>query len=130
MTATVKSGASVSTARATFSIRGLSPDGRTLAPGGATMLTAWVGDPTPASQQVEHFCAWVTTTDGLGVSGVHVKFRVHFADAVRTWNAGKTGASGLACTHRSIGNAPAGRRVRVDVTAGSLRATAFFTPRS
>ena len=130
VTATVKYGRSSFVARAAFSIRGLAPGGRTLAPGGKPRLRVWVSDPTPLPQETEHFCAWVYTADGLGVSGVKVRFQVHYPDGTRSWNAGSTPASGLLCSQRTIGNVQPGRTVRVDTIAGSLRSSTSFTPRS
>jgi hypothetical protein len=130
-TATVKSGNSISKTSATFLIRGLAPGGKTFAPGGPPHLTAWVSDPTPLTKEYEHYCAWVTTADGLGVTGVKVRFVVRYPDgSTRSWSARATNSSGLSCLHKSIGTTPAGRAVQVDVFAGTLHTRVSFTPRT
>lgn len=128
--ATVKSAGTTAVVRSTFSIRGLSSNGRTLSPGGAPTLHGWVSDPAPTAQEIEHFCAWATTADGLGVAGLRVRFRVHFGSKVQTWSPGSTPASGLLCSNRSIGAATPGRAVKVEIFAGSLTTTTSFTPRA
>jgi hypothetical protein len=128
-TATVRSGGKKEVARATFLIRGLASNGRGFAPGGPPQLTSWVSDPNPFQGEYEHYCAWVRTADGLGVSGVKVRFVVHFESGTKTWVAGSTGSTGILCLHRSIGKARVGRQVTVDVYAGSLHDQTHFTPR-
>jgi len=115
--------------RTTFYIRGLASSGHGLAPGGAPHLSVWVSDPTPPPGEKDNFCAWVRTADGLGVSGIPVRFQVHFQEGTRKWNAGYTPPSGLRCVRRSIGAVAAGQTVRVVVKAGTLRASTSFTTR-
>lgn len=128
-TATVHIGKKSESATATFLIRGLAANGRGFAPGGPPALTAWVSDPSPFQGEYEHYCGWVKTADGLGVAGVPVRFVAHFPGGKRSWSAGKTGASGIVCSHRSIGKTPAGKTVRVDIYARSLHTSTSFTPR-
>lgn len=128
-TATVHQGKGSESASATFLIRGLAANGRNFAPGGPPALTAWVSDPAPFQGEYEHYCGWVKTADGLGVTGVPVHVVAHFPGGTRKWFAGKTGASGIVCSHKSIGKTPAGKTVRVDFYARSLHARASFTPR-
>ncbi|MBV9282425.1 MAG: hypothetical protein JOZ41_20280 [Chloroflexi bacterium] len=115
--------------QATFSIRGLAPNGRDYAPGGTPTLTAWVSDPNPNQNEWEHFCAWVKTSDGLGVSGFRITFVVHYRSRSQQWVAGTTGTTGILCTHRPIGHVPAAP-VPVDVYANSLHVRTTFTPRA
>jgi len=128
--ATATYGQSVVKVATTFMIRGLAPGGKTFAPGGPESLETWVSDPEPFSRQYEHYCAWITTPDGRGVAGVTVRFQVHFADRARTYDAGRTAQTGVACSHQPIGSPMAGHTVTVDVYAGQLRATTSFTPRA
>lgn len=127
--ATVHVGKSSETASATFLIRGLAANGRGFAPGGPPELSVWVSDPSPSQGEYEHYCGWVKTADGLGVSGVHVRFVAHFPSGARSWVGGTTGATGVVCSHKSIGKSPAGKTVRVDIYAGSLHSSTSFTPR-
>lgn len=129
-TARVRSGATTEAAYATFQIRGLAPNGRDFAPGGTPRLTGWVSDPQPVANQSEHYCGWVKTADGLGVSGYPIKFVVHFSNKTMQWTAGVTSSSGIICSHKSIGNAKPGFRVNVEIYARNLHTRATFVPRS
>lgn len=128
-TATLRRGRAVAYATATFWIRGLAPNGRDYAPGGTPALTSWVSETDPVVNTEEHFCAWVKTEDGLGVTGFRVSFVVHYSFGSRGWYAGPTGPTGIVCSHRSIGKTKAGFRVTVDVYANNLRQTVSFVPR-
>lgn len=128
-TATVHAGNRSESTSATFLIRGLAPNGRDFAPGGPPALAAWVSDPAPFQGEYEHYCGWVKTADGLGVAGVPIHIVAHFPGSTRKWFAGKTAASGILCSHKSIGKTPAGKTVRVDIYARSLHASTSFTPR-
>jgi hypothetical protein len=127
--ATVLQGHVSFSARATFLVRGLASNGRDYAPGGKATLSAWVSDPQPDAGETEHYCAWVTTADGLGVAGFAVRFVVHMPSGAQSWSAGKTGKTGLVCTRKSIGSPRAGVTVQVDVYAGNLHAGIGFKPR-
>ena len=127
-TAIVKFSAAVVRTFAFFQIRGLAPNGHDFAPGGAPILTAWVSDWHPFPGEYQHYCAWVHTVDDLGVPLVPVQFVVHFKSGTRTLKAGPTKSSGVACSHTSIGKAPVGITVRVDVYAGRMTAHTTFTP--
>lgn len=129
VTATVRAGKSSESAGATFLIRGLAANGHGFAAGGPPQLTGWVTDPNPVPNENEHYCAWVRTPDGLGVSGMKVRFAVHFQAGTRSWTVGPTGASGIICLHRSIGQIELGQQVPVDIYAGALHAQTSFTPR-
>lgn len=129
-TATVHTGKNLAHAFTSFTIRGLARNGRDYAPGGAVYLSGWVSDPRPAPGEYEHFCGWAKTVDGLGVTGLNVRFVAHYPDKDRTWNAGVTGPSGVVCSQRAIGKPAPGLPVRVDVFAGTLRAATSFTPRA
>ena len=113
-----------------FSIRGLAPGGKTLAPGGTPGLRAWVTDPSPPAGQQEDFCAWVTTPDGLGVAGLKVQFVVHFPGKTVRLSPGKTPTSGLICSHRAVPSNAAGHVVRVDVTVANLKSNTTLKVRS
>lgn len=128
-TATVHVGKGSESASATFLIRGLAANGRDFAPGGPPALTGWVSDPAPFQGEYEHYCGWIKTADGRGVGGVPIRFVAHFPGGARSWSAGKTGASGIVCSHKSIGKTPAGKTVRVDIYARSLHTSTSFTPR-
>jgi hypothetical protein len=69
------------------------------------------------------------TADGLGVSGVPVRFVVHYSGRSREWNGGNTPTSGIVCVHKKLGGARAGVRVTVDIYAGSLHVSTTFVPR-
>jgi hypothetical protein len=126
--ATVVTRSRRSFAFATFTIRGLAPNGRGYAPGGKPSLVGWVSDPNPTAKESEHYCAWVTTADGLGVSGLPVRFVVHYSGRAREWNAGATPSSGIVCVHKQLTGAKAGVKVKVDIYAGTLHtSTAFVT---
>lgn len=128
-TATIHVGKAAEKATTSFLIRGLAANGHGFAPGGPQQLTGWVSDPTPVQGEYEHYCAWVRTADGLGVSGVHVRFIAHLPSGTRSWNGGTTGTTGVVCSHKSIGKAKAGTPVRVDIYVGSMHAQSSFTPR-
>lgn len=128
-TATVHVGTGTESASATFLIRGLAANGRDFAPGGPPALTGWVSDPAPFQGEYEHYCGWIKTADGLGVAGIPVRFVAHFPGSTRRWSGGKTGTSGIVCSHKSIGKTPAGKTVRVDIYARSLHTSTSFTPR-
>ncbi len=127
--ATIHVGKASEKASTSFLIRGLAANGQGFAPGGPRQLTGWVSDPTPSQGESEHYCAWVKTADGLGVSGVPVRFAARFPSGTRSWNAGRTASTGVICSDRSIATARAGVTVRVDIYAGSMHTTASFTPR-
>ncbi len=112
-----------------FTIRGLARNGRNYAPGGKLSLTTWVSDPRPLAREYQHYCVWVRTADALGVTGVPTRFVVHFDGATRTYTAGKTASTGIACVQRSVGTPLPGVRVNVDAYAGRLHARTAFTPR-
>lgn len=112
-----------------FTIRGLARNGRDYAPGGTSSLTTWISDPRPLAGEYQHYCVWVRTADALGVTGVVSRFVVHFDGATRTYSAGKTASTGIACVQRSVGTPLPGVRVTVDAYAGSLHARTAFTPR-
>ena len=128
--AAVVSGGTATAVTTTFQIRGLAPNGRDFAPGGIPSVTGWVSDPGPVKGEYEHFCAWVKTTDGLGVSGYHVQFVVHFVNRTQKIDGGVTGSSGIVCRSRQLGNPQSGIRVTVDVYANNLHTHTAFTPRS
>lgn len=128
-TATLRKGSAVAFATTTFWIRGLAANGRDYAPGGTPGLTSWVSEPDPVVSAQEHFCAWIKTEDGLGVSGFRVSFVAHYSYGTRGWYAGVTGPTGLLCSDRSIGKTKAGVRVTVDIYANNLRQTLSFVPR-
>jgi hypothetical protein len=127
--ATVAIRGTKSYAYTTFTIRGLGPGGRGYAAGGKPSLTGWVSDPSPAVNELQHYCAWVTTADGLGVSGMSVRFVVHYSGRSREWNAGKTPSDGIVCVHKRLGEAKGGLKVTVDIYAGSLRTSTGFVTR-
>lgn len=112
-----------------FTIRGLSRNGKDFAPGGSVGVTGWVSDPQPVQREVEHFCVWVKTLDGLGVPGRLASYVVHFKKRTASWRGPSTDHGGVACALRNIGFAHAGYRVRVDIYAAGERTTAYFTPR-
>lgn len=118
-----------SLAFATFTIRGLAPNGRGYAPGGKPSLAGWVSDPNPTAREFEHYCAWVTTADGLGVSGMPVRFVVHYSGRSREWNAGTTPSSGIVCVHKQLSDTKAGVKVKVDIHAGALLTSTAFVVR-
>jgi hypothetical protein len=128
-TAVITAGKGVTTVYTSFEIRGLTPNGRAYVSGGAPLFSAWVGDPNPVATEFQHYCVWARTADALGVSGLTVKFSVHFQQHTENWTAGITGSSGVLCARRSIGHPLPGFAVRVDAYAGTLHAQTSFTPR-
>jgi hypothetical protein len=115
---------------AMFLIRGLAKNGRDFAPGGSVSLSGWVSDPTPIQKEIEHFCAWVKTADALGVPGYPVTYVVHYRGHNQTLRVAHTNKRGVACVQRSIGTAPIGRRVTVDMYAADQHVMASFQPRN
>jgi hypothetical protein len=113
-----------------FLIRGLAKNGREFAPGGSVSLSGWVSDPTPLQKEVEHFCAWVKTADALGVPGYPVTYVVHYRGHNQTLRVAHTNKRGVACVQRSIGSAPIGRPVAVDIYAAGQHVRASFQPRN
>jgi hypothetical protein len=69
------------------------------------------------------------TADGLGVSGIPVRFVVHYSGRSREWNGGATPSSGIVCVHKTLSGVKVGARVTVDIYAGSLHTTTTFVPR-
>lgn len=114
----------------TFSIRGLAANGKDFSPGGPVTFQAWVADPAPTPGERQHFCGWVKTPDGLGIPGYRIKWVVHYQRKVQRFTSGTTGRSGVACTLKSVGNAPAGVRVDADAYTASFHVRASFTPRA
>ncbi|HLJ68897.1 MAG TPA: hypothetical protein VKX16_16200 [Chloroflexota bacterium] len=129
-TATIKAGTATRTVSTVFQIRGMAANGRGFAPGGTPQLTAWIGDPQPNPKDAQHFCAWVTTSDGLGVPGAAVSFTVRSRGHTLSWSAGKTGTTGVVCAHRVIAFVRAGTTVYVTVYAGSMRHQLQYIPHS
>jgi hypothetical protein len=127
-TARLTIGKTVRSLGARFQIRGLAHNGRDFAPGGAVFLSGWVSDTQPVRQELEHYCAWTKTADGLGVTGYSVKFVAHFNGHTDTWTVKITNRNGVACSQRSIGNAQLGYKVTVDIYAAGQHVTASFTP--
>ena len=128
--ATVRFPGGATRAYTRFQIRGLASNGKSLAPGGTAGLSAWVSDPSPSPKEYEHFCGWVKTPDGIGVTGYRISFVVHYGSKTQQWVAGTTGTTGIVCSHRSIGTPTPGITVRVDVYANRLRAETQFVPRA
>jgi hypothetical protein len=127
--AVIRAGKGSTTVNTTFQIRGLTPNGLAYVPGGTPIFSAWVGDPSPEATEFQHYCVWARTADALGVSGLTIKFSVHFKQHTENWTAGVTGASGVLCARRSIGHPAVGVTVHVDAYAGGLHAQTSFTPR-
>jgi hypothetical protein len=108
-------------------VRGLAPNGVNFAPGGTPSLQAWVTDPAPNVNESEHYCAWVTTPDGIGVTGLRVHFVLHVSGKQRSYDSGSTDSTGLSCLQRSLTGVRANQIVTVDAFAGALHAATTFT---
>lgn len=113
-----------------FQIRGLAANYHDFSPGGPVLLAGWVSDASPTRHEQQHYCGWIRTVDGFGVSGYRVRFVVRFGKHTENLAAGPTGRHGVACIAKSIGFAAIGHRVTVDVYAAGEHASASFTTRA